>query len=76
MKFVNIVARRISNVYQKTVDKISSQMEKLIDKVKTSRMMNNFLLYKIFRELSDSIKKKTISYATDAVFRNCPKEAV
>jgi hypothetical protein len=76
MMFLNIVARRISNLYQKMTDRISKQMESLTDKVKSSRMMNNFLLFKIFRELSDSIKKSTIEAATKCVFRNCPKESI
>jgi hypothetical protein len=57
MMFLNTVARRISNLYQKMADKLNSKMEKLTEVVKSSRMMNNFLLYKIFRELSVTFKK-------------------
>jgi hypothetical protein len=51
-------------------------MEKLTEVVKSSRIMNNFLLYKIFRELSDIFKKKTIDYATASVFRNCDQATI
>ena len=76
MLFLNMVARRISNLYQKMADKLNSKMEKLTEVVKSSRMMNNFLLYKIFRELSDIFKKKTIDYSTASVFRNCDQATI
>lgn len=55
--FINIVAKRFSFLYQLLVDKTSEKMEQLVTRVKKSRMMNNFLLYKIFRELAENIKK-------------------
>jgi hypothetical protein len=71
-----MVARRISNLYQKMADKLNSKMEKLTAIVKTSKMMNNFLLFKIFREMSEIFKRKTIDYATKSVFRNCNTQTI
>jgi hypothetical protein len=57
IEFINVVAKRMSALYQKLVIQISETMEKLTKRVKSSRMMNNFLLFKIFREMSESIKR-------------------
>lgn len=71
MLFINMLAKRIAGLYQKLVTRISAQMEKMTEKVKTSRLMNNFLLFKILREISENIKSETIETCTSSMFRFC-----
>ncbi len=39
-------------------------------------MMNNFLLYKIFREISDSTRRIIEQKATESAFRSCPIQVI
>ena len=44
--------------------------------VKQSKMMNNFLLFKILREISEEIKHDTIETCIESVFRYCQLETI
>lgn len=74
--FINKVAKMVASLYQKMASEIKETMEGLVKIVKKSRMMNNFLLFKVFRELSVKIRLQTIETCTDSIFRYCPQETI
>jgi hypothetical protein len=76
LNFINTVAKRIASLYQKLASHVREKMDKLIKTVKQSRMMNNYLLFKIFKELSVSIKSETTETCTAGVFRYCQVEVI
>lgn len=74
--FVNVVAKKVSKVYEECSGLIRQSVEGLTLKIKHSKLMNNFILYKIFREIAVSARRMVEDRCTETVFRNCPIEVV
>jgi hypothetical protein len=74
--FVNMVSRKVSQLYELCAQALNREMRSLSERVKKSRIMNNFLLYKIFREISDISRQMVEEKSTEGVFRNCPREVI
>lgn len=74
--FVNVVARKVSKVYEECSGLIRQSVEALTLKIKRSRLMNNFILYKIFREIAEAARRTVEERCTETVFRHCPVEVV
>lgn len=70
--FVNVVAKKVSKVYEECSGLIRQSVEGLTLKIKHSKLMNNFILYKIFREIAVSARRTVEDRCTETVFRNCP----
>lgn len=74
--FVNGVARKVGKVYEECSALVRQSVEGLTLKIKHSKLMNNFILYKIFREIAVSARRTVEDRCTETVFRNCPQEVV
>lgn len=74
--FVNMVSRKMSQLYELCAQSLNKEMKSLSERVKKSRIMNNFLLYKLFREISEVSRQLVEEKSTEGVFRNCPREVI
>jgi hypothetical protein len=52
-----VVAKKFCKVYEECSKLLKKDIGELTGKIKTSKIMNNYMLYKIFREISVSFKK-------------------
>jgi len=50
--FLNAVARKMAQLYVKCAKMFKELLDGVNDKTKKSKLMNNFMLYKMLRELS------------------------
>lgn len=47
--FVNVVAKKICKIFEECSRMLKKDVEKLTEKIRKSKIMNNYMLYKIFR---------------------------
>lgn len=58
--FINSVAKKIAKIYEGCSEMLQQDIKQLTNKIKNSKIMNNFLLYKFFREIAESSKREVI----------------